>query len=298
MKKQITILGSGFAGSFLRKQLVNDPKLADFSVVNINSKTYGLNYLDTNVLRDTPAFIDMVKKSDYIINCVGYTGRPNVDAVENHKEESWKLNVNFPLLLATECAKYGTVLHNISTGCIFNSDEKVTFFDDSEPNFTIWSDNSSTYSKHKGAFEEVARSVNVPMFNHRIRMPYYDIKDDKNFLCKIHNYNNLMNVENSATDMYDLADFITELIVRDETVACFTPLNVVSGVVSAGMVTEMLKKMGVDRNWKFVNEAALNMKVKRSNCILDSTDYTAYLDFEWRKPEKTIKKYLKTMYGK
>ena len=58
-------------------------------------------------------------KPDVIINCIGKTGRPNVDWCEKHKEEVAVANTAIPLLLAEGCAKRGVRMINIGSGCIY-----------------------------------------------------------------------------------------------------------------------------------------------------------------------------------
>ena len=41
----------------------------------------------------------------WIINCVGFTGTPNVDACEEQKQTCWDLNVTLPTILAQFCVK-------------------------------------------------------------------------------------------------------------------------------------------------------------------------------------------------
>ena len=41
---------------------------------------------------------------DTLINCAGYVGKPNVDACEDHKEETIKGNVLLPSMLSDICS--------------------------------------------------------------------------------------------------------------------------------------------------------------------------------------------------
>ena len=81
-------------------------------------------------------------KPEAIINAAGITGKPNVDWCEDHKQETLRTNVIGTLNLADVAFQHGLHLTNISTGCIYEYDEKhpmgsgIGFTEDEEPNFT------------------------------------------------------------------------------------------------------------------------------------------------------------------
>ena len=83
--KKVLILGHGYTGGYLFNSLKKDHD------VEIVSKA-SLNYTDSDIL-ETRLF---EYKPDYVVNCSGYTGRPNVDGCEDNKEDCWKLNVTVP----------------------------------------------------------------------------------------------------------------------------------------------------------------------------------------------------------
>src|SRR5579864_818594 len=56
---------------------------------------------------------------DVLINCIGKTGRPNVDWCESNKEDTMNANVTIPLLLADYCKINNVHLINIGSGCIY-----------------------------------------------------------------------------------------------------------------------------------------------------------------------------------
>lgn len=54
-----------------------------------------------------------------LINCIGKTGRPNVDWCETHKIETMLSNVTMPMLIADWCAINNVHLIQIGSGCIY-----------------------------------------------------------------------------------------------------------------------------------------------------------------------------------
>ena len=59
------------------------------------------------------------KKPDVIINCIGKTGRPNIDWCESFKMETTFANTVLPIMLADECDKKSVRMIHIGSGCIF-----------------------------------------------------------------------------------------------------------------------------------------------------------------------------------
>ena len=138
---------------------------------------------------------------DYVVNCSGYTGRPNVDGCEIHKPECWYYNVVIGTLINQVCTKLGVKHICVSSGCIYTGYEK-TFTENDTPNFGLYNNASSFYSKSKHALET--------LFNYecsailRIRMPFDGNIEDKNYLIKILRYNNLISYDKSLTNIDDL----------------------------------------------------------------------------------------------
>ena len=58
-------------------------------------------------------------KPDVIINCLGKTGRPNVDWCESNKSETYESNVTLPLMIAEWCEKNEVHLIQLGSGCIY-----------------------------------------------------------------------------------------------------------------------------------------------------------------------------------
>src|ERR1700676_773228 len=58
-------------------------------------------------------------KGGILINCLGKTGRPNIDWCENNKEETYNSNVILPLMIADWCKQNDTHLIHLGSGCIY-----------------------------------------------------------------------------------------------------------------------------------------------------------------------------------
>lgn len=272
MKNNTLVIGNGFVGK----------KLANYLIANnyTNSEIHhlhGLKYFEqlggVNIVDNKLSHGDL----EYVVNCVGYTGSPNVDGCEDNKEDTWYLNVVWPSILAHLCSKYGVKLINISSGCIYTGYEKE-YTEECIPNFGLYTDNSSWYSKSKHACELSFKNFDN-VFNFRIRMPITgNLNEGKNYLTKILKYNNLIDFVNSKTVIDDLLDFTQRFIITDKREK-LPPgnYNVVNpNPMSTEDITKILDEYGFwNPHWKFISleELYKSTKCGRSNCVL-STEYT------------------------
>ena len=207
---KVIVLGNGYIGKKVYSYLSST--MTDFDVVTMSKYHYsdpGLLKQDLiNSLR--PEFNNYEQK--WLINCVGYTGKPNVDACENDKQKCWDLNVTFPTILADFCLQNNIKVINISSGCIY--DGTKIYSEEDDPNFGISNGDSSWYSKTKHA-AELCLSAYPNVYTLRIRMPICnDFNSGKNYLAKLLKYNNLLQETNSKTVIEDLAPFLMHDVVQ------------------------------------------------------------------------------------
>jgi dTDP-4-dehydrorhamnose reductase len=251
----VLILGAGYVGTEL------------FSWVNKEKNNYwlysrkNLDYSDQSTLSK---FL-LNNKIEYVINCSGFTGRPNVDEGEIKKKECWELNVLLPLKISKICKALNINYIHISSGCIYSGYEKE-FTEEDAPNFGLY-DHSSFYSKSKHAFE----TLNDYGCTIRVRMPFGDDLHERSFITKILKYDNLVNYKNSKTYLPDLCNFI-EYIVDNSINA--NKIGVINFVNPEAKDTEFLvERMKFfnsyqNKNWKFVDIKDINITAPRSNCVL------------------------------
>ena len=259
----ILILGKGFVGQYLFEHL---------SKTDHNTYIVGnadLNYHDKKILSRFLLNFNI----DIVINCSGFTGRPNVDEAESRKEECWGLNVVSPLNVNQICNRLDIKYIHISSGCIYNGYEKK-FVEDDSPNFGLF-DTSSFYSKSKHGFETISRNLDNKIV--RIRMPICnDLDNPRNYLKKIMTYPNLVDFTNSKTYIPELCGFIEALINYSVSWTGQDIYNVVNH--DAMTTTQVIKHLnGMNEghwkmlmpNWVYVED--LNMAAPRSNCVLDNS---------------------------
>lgn len=208
---------------------------------------------------------------DFVINAAGITGRPNVDWCEDHKEETIRANVLGALNLADITALKGIHLTNISTGCIYQYDEKhplgsgIGFTEQEEPNFA-----GSFYSHTKIIIEKLIS--NYPHVLHlRLRMPIADDLTERAFVGKIIHHKKLVNVPNSMAMMHDLLPIIIDMTQKKYT-GIYNFVN--PGTIAHHEIIELYKQyINPEHQYESfsVEEHDRILKAPRSNCELDAT---------------------------
>lgn len=258
-KKTILVLGGGYIGNKLVKYLLS----LGANVVGISASEK--NYHDKKTLWR----LLLNEEPNVVINCSGFTGRPNIDEAESKKEECWEYNVRSPLQVAQLCSNFGVKHIHISSGCVYTGYDKE-FTEEDTPNFGLW-DESSTYSKTKHAFEYLSKSLPSKIL--RIRMP---ISGDspRCYLTKIRNYDKLINYRNSKTYIPELCEFIVRLI--QHSTLEWKKQDIYNIVNNEPLYTEdvcQLMEMANLHNpkWTIVDIDKIPIVAPRSNCILDNT---------------------------
>ncbi|MDD5476659.1 MAG: sugar nucleotide-binding protein [Candidatus Omnitrophica bacterium] len=193
MNKNILILGKGFIGQRLQRELNCE---IDGSMINCFSDAEKL-----------------IKKYNpkIIINCIGSTGRRNVDDCDLDKDAALLANSFVPVILAEICLRNSIKLVHISSGCIFNYDYKKDkpIKEESEDYFfKLFYSRSKIYSER--AIEELARDYDILIA--RIRIPLINEKHPKNLLDKLLKYNKVINIPNSVTYIPDFIRAVKHLI--------------------------------------------------------------------------------------
>lgn len=263
--KTILILGAGYLGNKISSHLITLKEGLDVILTNSEYKDYHNKKILWKLLLDL--------EPDVVINCSGFTGRPNIDEAEIKKEQCWKLNVQSPLQVAQLCSQLSIKCIHISSGCIYTGYDRV-FTEDDIPNFGLWN-TSSTYSKTKHAFEYLSREFPVKIL--RIRMPISG-GADRCYLTKIKNYDKLIDFVNSKTYIPDLCGFIQALLSSP---AVEWKENDIYNIVNPDPLTTsqvcevMFMAKTHNPNWEFVPIQNIPILAPRSNCVLDSSKASA-----------------------
>lgn len=214
--------------------------------------------------------IDSIKP-DYIINCAGVTGTPNVDWCEDHQQQTIRTNIIGALTLADVAYLRDIHVTNFGTGCIYEYDSAhpinsgLGFKEEDEPNFA-----GSFYSKTKIWLDKLFDSY-PNVLNLRLRMPISSDFHPKNFIVKISRYQKVINIPNSMSILDDLLPVSIEMTLR-ELKGKYNFVN--PGTLSHNQILD-LYKLYVDPTFIYTNftveEQDKILKARRSNNELNAS---------------------------
>ncbi|PIZ99537.1 MAG: hypothetical protein COX77_01255 [Candidatus Komeilibacteria bacterium CG_4_10_14_0_2_um_filter_37_10] len=229
------------------------------------------NYIGDSVV--SSVFInseqDVVKEIDHyrpnwVINCAGITGRPNIDWCEDHREETFVGNILLPLQIAKACQSRRVRMLHLGSGCVYQGDNCGRgFSEDDAPNF-----GGSFYSLTKALSEQLLRDFNVLQL--RLRMPIdSDLNSPRNFVKKITHYEKVIDIQNSMTIVEDLL-LVAEDLMKKERSGIYNVVN--PGPLSHHQILDLYQQI-VDPDFKYqiitIEELGKITRAGRSNCVLN-----------------------------
>jgi dTDP-4-dehydrorhamnose reductase len=214
-------------------------------------------------------------RPEFLINAAGYTGKPNVDACEIHKAECLSGNAVLPGNIAMACEQAGVPWGHVSSGCIYSGSlpDGSGFKEEDEPNFSFRRSPCSFYSGTKALGEEVLAG-HSNLFIWRLRIPFNNIANPRNYLTKLMRYQKLLEARNSISE---LGEFCAACLATWEKRVPFGTYNVTNpGQVTTHEVVELIRKSGVcQKEFVYFNSEAEFMqiaaKTPRSNCVMDGS---------------------------
>ena len=245
-------------------------------------------------------FLNITRPS-FLINCAGYTGKPNVDACELDKAGTILGNISLPQTIAHACATAGIPWGHVSSGCIYSGAKILEqenlrvkkdltkpelrdlvahhpgaiqgFTESDPPNFSFRDGPCSFYSGTKALGEEAISNIGHS-YTWRLRIPFDEVDGARNYLSKVQRYPKVYDNVNSISHRADFAKACLDLWKLR---APFGTYNVTNpGFVTTRQVVEqiikVLKPAKTFEFWQndeeFYQTAA---KTPRSNCVLDNT---------------------------
>jgi UDP-glucose 4,6-dehydratase len=247
------------------------------------------------------ALLDFLKtkKPAFVINAAGYTGKPNVDACELDKAGTLAGNTLLPQTIAHACAAAEIPWGHVSSGCIF-SGAKVTvngqtraekdmtrpelraivekspqhihgFTETDTPNFSFRDGPCSFYSGTKALGEEAMAGIGQS-YIWRLRIPFDEFDNARNYLSKVQRYAKVYDNVNSVSHR---ADFVRACLDTWKLRAPFGIYNVTNpGFVTTKHVVQLIEKyLKPARKFEFwaSDEEFYKVAAKtpRSNCVMD-----------------------------
>jgi dTDP-4-dehydrorhamnose reductase len=242
----------------------------------------------------------------FLINCAGFTGKPNVDACETQRADTLLGNFALPGTIANACEAAGVPWGHVSSGCIYagarirQPDNSVTvekdltqphlrllletsperilgFTENCPPNFSFRSPPCSFYSGSKALGEEaLAGAPGVYLW--RLRIPFDERDGARNYLSKVQRYSKVYDNANSISHLADFARCCLELWNRQAPTGTYNVTN--PGFITTKRVVDLIQRhLRPARSFDFwaSDEEFYRVAAKtpRSNCVMDSSKLIA-----------------------
>jgi UDP-glucose 4,6-dehydratase len=292
----IVLLGaSGYIGQAFEKELVR----RETKFVSLSRRQ--VNYADFETLRQ---FL-IQRRPAFLINCAGYTGKPNVDACETAKADTLQGNTLLPVTIAHACAATGVPWGHVSSGCIYAGAKIVEngsvqtekdlsqpplkqllaenrtafhgFTETDPPNFSFSDTPCSFYSGTKALGETAIENIGQN-YIWRLRIPFDEFDSSRNYLSKVQRYARVYDNVNSVSHRADFVNACLDLWTKRAPFGIYNVTN--TGFVTTREVVAMIQRiLNPQRDfeyWENDEEFYKNAaKTPRSNCILDNSKLLA-----------------------
>ena len=227
--------------------------------------------LDLRSREATAAWFDAAKP-DLVINAVGFTGRPNIDGTEQEKWRCLLLNTVVPGYLAEILSDRGIRWGHVSSGCIFHGarPDGSGFTEEDVPEFARCDPRAGWYARTKWMAEQLLRDLPGVLI-WRLRIPFDQFDNERNYISKIMRYDNLLEVRNSISQLQEFAAAALETLLRDVPAGIYNITN--PGSVLTSEVAEAIRRHGLSsRTFRYFSGEEAFMatpgRVFRASCVL------------------------------
>ena len=262
----IILFGStGYIGSEFKRQL--EQKQIEFKCWNDTANT---TFYDLEKWYEDAGYPVI----DAVINAAGYTGKPNVDACELAKEDTIHGNIVWPQILTDWCMLNDITLGHVSSGCIYSGRrlDGEPFTEEDEPNFSFKQNNCSFYSGTKSIAEKIVSKWNKN-YIWRLRIPFEEYNNPRNYISKMLKYDKLLQAENSISNKQEFVSACIQTFVNKVPFGIYNVTN--TGYITTDFLVEKLKvTIAKDRNFTLIDEETLYKnyaKTPRSNCVMSNS---------------------------
>ena len=220
------------------------------------------------------------KQPEFVINAVGFTGRPNIDGTEIEKWRCLQANTVVPGVLADVLGTLGIRWGHVSSGCIFNGAraDGSGFTEADEPDFAVSDPRAGWYARTKWMAEKLL--MDTPgVIIWRPRIPFNAEDNERNYLTKLMRYERLLEVRNSISQLEEFAAATVQSLQDRIPDGIYNATN--PGSILTSEVAEALRRHGICRKKfeYFLDETdflAHPGRVFRASCVLDPGKLAAH----------------------
>jgi 3,5-epimerase/4-reductase len=245
MNKRVLILGEGFIGKRIRAFNCNISK----------RKIRSFKDIEEQIKKYSPKIL---------INCIGHTGKNNIDDCEKNLDKTLFANTFVPIILAEATLRSNIKLVHISSGCIYHYDysHDTPINEDKTPNFF-----ELFYSRAKIYADQalMVLSRKYPILIARIRIPLDNRPHPRNILTKLIKYRKVIDIPNSVTYIPDFIQALKHLI-RIDARGVYNIVN--RGGLRYPELLDVYKKYVPDFTYETIDYKKLN--IVRTNLLLST----------------------------
>ncbi len=178
-------------------------------------------------------------KFDLVLNCAAYIPPTSVAACDQNMGETIRGNVLLPSLLSDYCAEASVPFAHISTACLWS--DGMEHSEDDRPQ-RAYEGHCGFYVGTKVTAEQHVR-VNPQHYIWRVRLPFDNVAEQRNYLYKLATYDEVWDHENTLVNRIDFANACLDMFAKEAPYGTYNVLN--PGTVHATDVVQMLIKAGV-----------------------------------------------------
>jgi UDP-glucose 4,6-dehydratase len=164
-------------------------------------------------------------------------------------------------------------LAHVSSGCIYEGRrvDGTPFTEEDAPNFSFAQNNCSFYSGTKVIGEQVVKKWEKH-YIWRLRIPFEEFDNSRNYISKILKYEKLLDAENSVSNKQEFVSACIQTIIKQVPYGTYNVTN--GGYITTKSMTEKFKNtIAKDKTFNFIEEGDFYKnvaKTPRSNCVMSN----------------------------
>jgi len=215
-------------------------------------------------------------KPELIINTAALVCKPSVDFNEDQKEATIMANTVFVETLCNACELTHTPLMQVSSGCLYNETGNGHAFTESDEPMLTMNKGAGIYVSSKVMAENIVRRY-PDHYISRIRLPFDEYDNPRNYITKLLTYPKVFNAVNSISHRGDFVNACLDMWEKRIPWGTYNCTN--TGATDAIIICGLLAAQGLKKEFVFWdNEEFLSTVAKtlKSNATLDNSKLTGY----------------------
>lgn len=180
------------------------------------------------------------KGTTLVVNAAAFIPKPSVIACDTQIEETIRGNVILPTMLAESCDRAGLPFAHLSTGCLWTDGEE---HDEESPPQRGFGGHCGVYVGTKTLAEGAVRMACQNHYIWRVRLPFDEIDNPRNYLSKLAAFPDVWDQVNSVSHRADFAKAALDLWEKKAPWGTYHLVN--PGSLAAKDVVGRMQKAGI-----------------------------------------------------